>query len=355
MNMRVWLLALLMVLVGVVTAEPGSAQAQFTPLGVPGSIVTGISGNGKIVVGGVTVIGPFGYYFRWTALGGLIPIGAGPGGKISISRDGSTITADTTNDEQLGTAGIWLGLPRFYSIGGLPGGMPGGVNDRFLSNNFGVSGDGSIVVGLGWINPGRAHAFRWDQSTGMVDLGSLDGKDSRANAISADGTTIVGWDAAPNGYWRGAVWRNGKEMLLDPSGLLGEAYAVNADGTVIVGTRYGGGSHAYLWTVSGVTDLGILNRHGPNSNAEAAFATAVSDDGKVVVGFSGFGGERDAFIWTPSTGMVKLKECLQSKGATGLTGWILSAATAISGDGKVITGWGVSPRRVFESWVATLP
>ena len=38
-------------------------------------------------------------------------------------------------------------------LGGLPGAMPGGANNRFLSSNFGVSGDGSIVVGLGYLNP----------------------------------------------------------------------------------------------------------------------------------------------------------------------------------------------------------
>jgi probable HAF family extracellular repeat protein len=232
--------------------------------------------------------------------------------------------------------------------------MPGGANNRFLSTNFGVSGDGSIVVGLGYLNPGRAHAFRWEQSTGMVDLGSLDGKDSRADAISADGGTIVGWDAAPNGYWRGAMWRADKETLLDPKGLLGQAYAVNHDGTVIVGTGYRGGFHAYLWTPTDVTDLGILDR-GPGHNAqERASATAVSDDGKVVVGWTGFGGDRDAFIWTPETSMVKLDDYLKQKGVKGLDGWVLGTANALSADGKVIAGHGSGPHG-FEGWVATLP
>jgi probable HAF family extracellular repeat protein len=323
-------------------------------LGVPFSVITGISGNGKIVVGGVPVLGPLGYYFRWTALGGVVPFGAGVGGKISISRDGSTIAADTANDNGLNTAAIWLGGRRFYNLGGLPGGMPGGGRDSFLSNNYGVSGDGSIVVGLGWVNAGRAHAFRWEQSTGMVDLGSLNGMDSRANAVSADGTTIVGWDAAMDGYWRGAVWRGGKETLLDPMGLMGEAFAVNADGTAIVGTGYAGGSHAYLWTPSGVTDLGILARNSPTSDLAMAFATAVSDDGKTVVGFSGFGGDRDAFIWTPSTGMVVLDDYVKAKGITGLDGWILGTANSISRDGKVIAGIGVGPQGP-DSWVVTLP
>src|SRR5688572_29109827 len=131
--MRYWLLLVLMALVEVSAVRPSSAQAKFTPLGVPGSIVTGISGNGKIVVGGVNLFGGFASFFRWTELGGAIPIGLGPGGNVSISADGSTITADTVNDAELGTASLWLGTPQFYSLGGLPGGTPGGAKDGFLS------------------------------------------------------------------------------------------------------------------------------------------------------------------------------------------------------------------------------
>src|SRR5262249_56756959 len=111
-EMRGWLLTALLILAGAWPAGPARAQAQFTPLGVPNAVVTGISGNGKFVVGGVTIAGPLAYYFRWTAVGGAIPIAVGPGGQVNISRDGSTITADTTNDQQLGAARIWLGRPR---------------------------------------------------------------------------------------------------------------------------------------------------------------------------------------------------------------------------------------------------
>src|SRR5215211_7365112 len=151
------------------------------------------------------------------------------------------------------------------------------------------------------------------------------------------------------------MWREGKEILLDPNGRTGEAFAVNHDGSVIVGTGYRGGFHAYLWTASAATDLGILPRSGPNSNPQQrAYATAVSDDGKVVVGFSGFGGDRDAFIWTPETGMVKLDDYARQKGATGLEGWDLGYADSISANGKVIAGNGAGPRGP-EGWVLNLP
>jgi probable HAF family extracellular repeat protein len=332
---------------GALAAGPARAQARFTPLGVPNTGVTGMSGDGKTVVGSIIPEGP---NFRWTADGGLVPIG-GAGGEVSISRDGSTITGDAMSDPDGPiTASIWLGNDAYHSLGGVP---EGGQIDANLSNNYSVSGDGSIVVGLAWLKTGKAHAFRWDKNTGMVDLGSLDGKSSRANAISADGSTIVGWDEDPTGYWRGAVWRSGKESLLDPAGQLGEAGGVNADGTAIVGTGYALGSHAYRWTAAGVTDLGILDR-GADHQFDSAFASAVSDDGKVVVGGSGFGPDRDAFLWTAETGMVKLADYLRAKGATGLDGWILGAAVVLSADGKTIGGWGLGPQGL-EGWVAALP
>jgi probable HAF family extracellular repeat protein len=342
-------LAAVSVIGSALIAGPASAQATFTPLVVPDAIATGISGNGKIVVGSFNGVGGI---WRWTALGGLIPIG-GFGGVVSISRDGSTITGDAQSDPDGPiTASVWLGNDAYYSLGGVP---EGGQIDAWLSNNYSVSGDGFIVVGLAWLKTGKAHAFRWEQSTGMVDLGAMNGRSSRANAISADGTTIVGWDEHTTGFRLGAFWRDGKETVIDAPSFTGEAGAVTRDGNAIAGSHYMGGPHAYLWTAGGATDIGILDRRGPNSDFDAAHALAVSDDAKVVVGTSGFGGDSDAFIWTPDTGMVKLEDHLKAKGATGLTGWLLSAATAISSDGKIIAGWGVGPRRAFESWVATLP
>src|SRR5262249_11592173 len=214
--------------------------------------------------------------------------------RVGISADGSTIVGDTRDENGYVTAGVWLGGTDWYSLGATEGAV---VIDGNLSHGYAASGDGSIVVGLCWAStPGQAHACRWDAKTGMGDLGRLYGRSSRANAISADGSTIVGWDAHTTGYWMGAVWQNGKERLLDAEGFVGEARAVNSNGTIIVGTGYpNSDGDAYLWSAeAGFTDLGKL----PGFNARA-YAHAVSDDGTVVVGHSGFGGDRDAFLWTP--------------------------------------------------------
>jgi probable HAF family extracellular repeat protein len=68
------------------------------------------------------------------------------------------------------------------------------------SQAWGVSADGSVVVGDARNAEGRWHAFRWTASGGMEDLNttyaSLLTNGSRlreARAISPDGRYIVGW------------------------------------------------------------------------------------------------------------------------------------------------------------------
>src|ERR1700690_176050 len=47
--------------------------------------------------------------------------------------------------------------------------LPGSVS----STAFGISGDGSVIVGVSVDTANHDHAFRWTQATGMVDLGTL--------------------------------------------------------------------------------------------------------------------------------------------------------------------------------------
>ena len=57
-----------------------------------------------------------------------------------------------------------------------------------------VSSDGTIIVGFSDLGS-LEHAFSWTEAGGVVDLGSLNGNQnaSGANAVSDDGTVVVGW------------------------------------------------------------------------------------------------------------------------------------------------------------------
>jgi len=319
-----------------------TSRPTFTPIGPLDSNVLSMTSDGKVLVG-TDIFG--GNAFRWSKGRGTQFLGDA-GGQVSISRDGSTIVGDIPRHGHT-TAAIWRGGTRWQSLGGYPG--SDGCPD--LSDAYAVSNGGSSVVGLGW-DGCHATGFRWTASTGMQSLGSLDGQASRANDVSADGSVIVGWDDAPDGSRRGARWVRGTESLLGtPSLYLGSAEATTPNGNVVVGQEAGKGDvhkQAYRWTKSkGGRLLGKLPGGGAFS---VASGLGVTDDGKVVVGFSG-GAFRDAFVWTKQTGMLKLQDYLAGLGVRGMDGWRLDTAIAISGDGSTIAGWGYNPDGRVQSWI----
>jgi probable extracellular repeat, HAF family len=75
------------------------------------------------------------------------------------------------------------------------------------SEAWGVSADGSVVVGWALNAAGRSRAFRWTASGGMQDLGTLPGYDrSEAWDVSADGAVVVGRARNAAGQWRAFRW-----------------------------------------------------------------------------------------------------------------------------------------------------
>jgi len=324
-----------------ITSATALAEPTLTSLG-SSTQVTSISGDGSVVVG---IAG--GSVFRWTESTGTVSIGGSSNGNPSVSLDGLTIVGTSVDSlSGLETAAIWQSGTNWLNIGGIPGGSPSGSS---LSSGWGVSGDGSVVVGLGWIDAGTAHGFRWDWATGVVDLGStVAGQSCRANEVSGDGQRVVGWQESSSGSWNGVYWEGGIQVPITTSGggSVGDANALNSDGSVIVGAFLG--SQAWRWTEStGAVPIGVL----PGWNFKG-YAFDVTEGGDIVVGACGFGWDRDAFIWTQDTGMLKLDTWLSDQGLD-LSGWDLGSATGISDDGSVITGWGFGPGGI-EGWIVTL-
>ena len=360
-------------LAGILAVTVGSlaAQGSFTPLGSNKSQAWRMSGDGSVVVGFRDNLGPV---FRWTAEEGTVDIG-GADYNVMISKDGKTIVCSTADAKGVKTAAIWQGGTTWKSIGGLPNGAP---VDNVLSSPYAISGDGSVIVGLAYAGKNGAvgstpHAFRWDAKNGMVDLGSTQNSQSRANAISASGNVIAGWDAAPGGggtigdhnYWMGAVWYGGLEQMMHPYGWTGPVSVISEDGTVMAGQGHPlATKHSYVYTASDgvIEDIGALVRWTfppPEPNYEdTSYPNAISDDGRMVVGISGYGFPsfpQEAFIWTPATKMVRLKDYLLAHGVPIPSGWQLVNGTAISSDKKTIAGFGLNPNGMIEGFVAKLP
>jgi uncharacterized membrane protein len=84
-------------------------------------------------------------------------------------------------------------------------------------------------------------------------------------------------------------------------------------------------------------------------------ALGVSADGSVVVGFSDSSSGIEAMRWTSGGGMESLHDILIAGGATGVTGWTLATAVAVSADGRTIVGYGGNALGKTEAWIATVP
>jgi probable HAF family extracellular repeat protein len=130
------------------------------------------------------------------------------------------------------------------------------------SHALGVSGNGSMVVGSTWLGT-HSEAFAYQDGV-MRGLGDLPGGafKSIAYAVSADGGTIVGVGSTPSVDIQAVAWRDDVIFELDdlPGGNTSSlARGASADGSVIVGWGYGvNGFEAARWTAAGVTGLGDL-------------------------------------------------------------------------------------------------
>jgi probable HAF family extracellular repeat protein len=339
------LLALAWIALPLVPVAQTAVTPAFIPLGqMPGSTFgtygNSISGDGNVVVGHGWITGTDAAAFRWTRTGGYENLAAGrpdvvDSNAYDVNVDGSVVVGYNrkASFEHLGfrwTVGggmedlpmyevadvsgdgtLMVGMNVWRNTNGQTGsfGFLGGNN---YTSALGVSGNGQVVVGYSETSPSRyAHAFRWTPTGGIQDLGVTNGTESDARGISGNGLTIVGEARDGGGFWR-----------------------------------------AFRWTASlGMRDIGTLG--GPMSAAYDA-----SYDGSVIVGSSlnsSSSGSYRAFRWTASTGMKDVRQLLLDAGVTAVQNWVLLSAGGVSDDGTAIAGYGLSPSKQWEPFLAILP
>ncbi len=271
---------------------------------------------------------------------------AGSGENLAaISADGAIIAAHSIFPSSVPQtqATVWTASGGITALGDLPGGS---TSSGSIANA--ISADGSVVVGYGTADgrpiPGGGstaftrEAFRWTAATGLVSLGVLPGSHlgTDARAVSADGSVIVGETTNAAGFpeafrWTAATGIQSLGFL--PSCDRSTATGVSADGSVIVGYCIGTDfiSRAFRWTAAGgMVELGALP-----SGYVFSRANAISADGQVIVGQLATGGSssanREAFRWTQSGGYVVLGDLPGMQ--------VHSDALAVSADGSVVVGY----------------
>lgn len=188
-------------------------------------------------------------------------------------------------------------------------------------------------------------------------LGDLPGIDqlSQADAVSADGSTIVGFSKA---IADGVAFRWTEFTDLQSLGFLpgggGRSFAsdVTASGSTVVGYSMGPSiTEPFVWTASGgMQRLGTLP--GGRGRGEAQ---GISSDGRVIVGNADSGGASlELFVWIASEGMFSLTDWLEADGVD-LGEWTLVSVSDISADGRTIVGTGRHSDGFSEAWIVTIP
>lgn len=335
---------------------PAAAAPQFVGLDdLPGGLslsrATAVSNGGAVVVGtGTTATGSAA--FRWTAADGLqtlgpLPPGLGPDSEAhEVSNDGNVIVGTTGLPVGFGQGFVWTQASGVQSLGNAPGFDPLG-NPRLypLLDGSAVSPNGRYVAGY-LVDGDGSRAFAKELSTGIIRTFGADIES--VTSVSNEGLTTYAIGQPDRGE------QTGFDGTTRPIGI-GNAGAyffgrASADGNIVVGTAVTNIISLSRWTPSeGVVP--ISDRYG--------VAKDVSDDGTVIVGFFGDpnGSDKEAVLWTAAAGTRSLASLLRDDYgvATAFAGWTDTAATAVSGDGVAIAGYGTNPEGHVEAWLVLIP
>ena len=247
------------------TSAGGMVSLGDLPGGNVDSLAYGASADGAVVVGSSSSAESAGFRtaeaFRWTIAGGMVGLGDLPAGDFNsvahaVSADGAVVVGAGSSASGSEEAFHWTSAGGMIGLGDLSGGLSS-------SEARGVSADGIVVVGYGYSASGR-EAFRWTSAGGMVGLGALPGGgfSSTAYDVSADGSVVVGssqTDAPfPSEAFRwteGAGMVNLKDFLIAngvtnlDGWFLSRAEGVSADGRTIVGFGRNPSGNTEAWIV----------------------------------------------------------------------------------------------------------
>ncbi len=292
-------------------------------------VPSGIDATGEHVI--IQTFGSSDQSFYWSEETGVAVI---PGKGTKMASNG-IIAGDFVNDDFPGggsalTGGKYDIVTEEWTFLGLNPDFPNLTSEDYNSV-WGQSDDGSVLVGLQLYDGWSATAIKWTEEDGYVNLGSDLANDSRASGISRNGEVVFGWTSHENGYWMAVAWQNGEPILLNGEAG-GEALAVSADGTYVVGQGEGA---AFSWT-----ETGGYQTFGTSQD----YPTVAMEDGSVF-GFTGVFPPpvRRAFYRSPDGTMGTFNDYAESRGMSNAQDWTFYSVNDVTPDGNVFIGAAINP------------
>ncbi len=284
------------------TVDDGMVELT-APVPIMSSVAHGVSRNGEVIVGNVNIDSE-NFAFRWTQAEGMVLyetdgiVGALRSTAYGVSNDGSAVVGTKVIDSE--PKAVRWGPNGELTVIDIP--------NAFSGSSLCVSADGKTIGALGAVVGALGErVFLWTQEAGATDLGYL---------------TAPNYDFVPGG--------------------------MSANGTTIVGTRFGAGFHAFRWNAE--TGLAYLDEALTDCDDSAAYD--VTADGLVIVGTCG---ATDAAIWGADGTPRKLRDILTNDFSVNLSTWELYQTFAVSDDGSKHVGYGRSPSHFLEAWLARIP
>lgn len=315
------------------------------------ALCQGASSDGSVIAGygNTTVVGfdtPTDRAWKWTGSGLVVlsvPDGAPYSYAYGVSPDGTIIVGEYGDPITSEDVAVY-----WHTSGGSPvvlGLLSGGTFDWTVA----ASTDGSVLAGTGDDASASRNPFRWTSGGGIVDLGQLfSGFETLGNGISGDGSTVVGWGYVDgtNTVSHAFSWTQGGGYVdlqlaspVAPGIASSQAFNISQDGSKIVGQAQFG-SDPPFWMY--YTQIGGI-QEGTPIESEAGFfagqswAYGVSSNGGIVAGYGIFP-QTDLTVstlgvyWTVGDTLIHYL-------ATPATSGSYAVPTGVSDDGSVIVGY----------------
>jgi probable HAF family extracellular repeat protein len=188
-----------------------------------------VSADGSVIVGNYNGD----QAFIWRKATGLRPL-TGDGGVTmhaytpSISNDGQIVVGTDGRTLSTPRAFQWTAQGGYHLIPGLG-----------ISSNANAVSNNGLVVGVFSTGPGKNHAFIWDSSSGLNDLGAMEalgGLSAVATGITANGSTVVGEYVDSNEVAHAFIWTKAKgaNELTVPDWIDIHTLGISGNGTTVL-------------------------------------------------------------------------------------------------------------------------